>query len=60
MNAYAKQFDKISKYMNRLVTDEKFLKKYLKIWNKIKNLIKTELNSEPMYNDKYIKTKIKI
>ena len=46
--------------MNRLVKDEKFLKKYLKIWNKIKNLIKTELNSEPMYNDKYIKTKIKI
>ena len=60
MNAYAKQFDKISKYMNRLVKDEKFLKKYLKIWNKIKNLIKTELNSEPVYNDKYIKTKIKI
>ena len=46
--------------MNRLVKDEKFLKKYLKIWNKIKNLIKKELNSEPVYNDKYIKTKIKI
>ena len=46
--------------MNRLVKDEKFLKKYLKIWNRIKNLIKKELNSEPVYNDKYIKTKIKI
>ena len=60
MNAYAKYFDKSSKYMNHLVKDEKILKKYLKIWNKIKSLIKKELNSEPVYNDKYIKTKIKI
>ena len=46
--------------MNHLVKDEKILKRYLKIWNKIKSLIKRELNSEPVYNDKYIKTKIKI
>ena len=60
MNVYAKYFDKNSKYMNHLVKDEKILKKYLKIWNKIKSLIKKELNSEPVYNDKYIKTRIKI
>ena len=60
MNAYAKYFDKNSKYMNHSVKDEKILKKYLKIQNKIKSLIKKELNCEPMYNDKYIKTKIKI
>ena len=60
MNAYAKYFDKNSKYKNHLVKDKKILKKYLKIWNKIKSLIKKELNSEPVYNDKYIKTKIKI
>ena len=30
------------------------------MWNKIKSLIKKEFNSEPVYNDKYIKTKIKI
>ena len=60
MNAYAKYFDKNSKYMNHLVKDEKILKKYLKIWSKIKRLIKKGLNSEPVYNDKYIKTKIKI
>ena len=60
MNAYGKYFDKNSKYMNHLVKDEKILKKCLKIWNKIKSLIKKELNSEPVYNNKYIKTKIKI
>ena len=60
MNAYAKHLDKNNKYTNHLMKDEKILKKYLKIWNKIKSLIKNELNSEPVYNDKYIKTRIKI
>ena len=60
MNAYAKQFDKNNKYMNLLVNDKKMLEKYSEIWNKIKSLIKKEFNSEPVYNDKYIKTKIKI
>ena len=60
MNAYAKYFDEINKYMNLLVYDKKILEKYNKIWNKIKSLLKKEINSEPVYNDKYIKTKIKI
>ena len=60
MNAYAKYFEKNSKYMNSLIKNEEVLKQYLKIRNKTKSLIKKELNSEPVYNDKYIKTKIKI
>ena len=46
--------------MNLLVNDKKNIKKYPEIWNKIKSLIKKEFNSKPVYNDKYIKTKIKI
>ena len=60
MNAYTKYFDKNNKYINFLVSDKKILEKYSEIWNKIKRLIKKEFNSEPVYNDKYIKTKIKI
>ena len=60
MNAYAKYFDKNSKYINLLVNDEKILEKYSEIWNKIKSLIRKELNSEQVYNDKNIKTKINI
>ena len=60
MVAYIKYFDKNSKYMNLLANDEKILKKYSDIWNEIKSLIKKEFNSEPVYNDKYIKTKKKI
>ena len=60
MNEYAKHFDKNNKYMNLLANDKEILKKYSEIWNKIKSLIIKEFNSEPVYNNKYIKTKIKI
>ena len=60
MNAYAKYFDKNSKYMNLLVNDKKILETYSEIWSKIIGLIKKEFNSEPVHNDKYIKIKIKI
>ena len=56
MNAHAKHFDKNDKCINLLVSDKKYQKN---IWNKIKSLIKKN-NSEPVYNDKYIKIKIKI
>ena len=58
MNAYTKYFDNGSKGMNLLVCDELLIEKYNEIWNKIKNLFKKESDSEPVYNDKDIKTKI--
>ena len=60
MNAYAAYFDKNNKYRNLLVNDKERLKRYSEILNKIESLIKKEFNSEPAYNDKYIKTKTKI
>ena len=57
MNACTKYFNNKSKYINHLVKDEKILKQYL---IKKNNLIKEELNSELVYNDKDIKTTIKI
>ena len=60
MNAYGKCFDKNNKYINLLVNDKEILKKYSEIWNKIKSLIKKEFNSEPVYNNQYIKKKIKL
>ena len=35
------------------------LQKYNEIWNKISNLLKKGFDSEPVYNDKYNKTKTK-
>ena len=60
MNAYATYFDKNNKDINLLVNDKEILKKYLEIKDKIKSLIKNKFNSELVYNDKYIKTKIEI
>ena len=58
MNAYVKYFDKNSKYINFLVDDQEIIEKYIEIWEKVKNLLEENFDSEPVYNDKYIKTKI--
>ena len=58
MSAYRKDFDE-TKYVSFLIKDDKLLKEYNEIWKKIKNIIKKEFNSEPVYNEKYPKAKIK-
>ena len=60
MNTYAKYFDKNNKYIHILLNDQEIFKKYSEIQDKIRGLIKKKFKSEPAYNDKYIKTKIKI
>ena len=58
MNGYVKDFN--HKSVNLLVHNKELLKKYNEIWDKISNLLKKGFDSKPVYNDKYIKTKIKI
>ena len=48
-----------NKTMSFKASDKKLLKKYSKIWERVINLLSTKPGSEPGYNDKYIKTKIK-
>ena len=38
---------------------KEFLKEYTKVWEKVKYLIGKKFYAEPVYSDKYIKTKIK-
>ena len=35
------------------------LEKYKEIWDKVSNTIKKRFDSEPVYNEKYLRTKIK-
>ena len=58
MSAYRRDFDK-TKCMSFLIKDEKLLEKYNEIWKKFSNIIKKELDSKAVYNEKYLKTKIK-
>ena len=42
-----------------LVKDGELLEKYNDIWEKVNKNIKKEFDSEPVYDEKYLKTKIK-
>ena len=58
MSAYRKDFDE-TKYVSFLIKDDKLLEKYNEMWGKVKNSIKKEFDSEPVYNEKHLKPKIK-
>ena len=45
--------------MSFLIKDDKLLEKYNEIWEKVEIIIKKEFGSEPLYNEKYLKAKIK-
>ena len=46
--------------MTLLIKDVKILKKYNEIWQKVTKIIYKEVDSNPVYNEKYIETKIKV
>ena len=54
MSAYRKDFD-ITKYTSFLIKDDELLEKYNEIWEKVKNSLKKNFDSEPVYNEKYLK-----
>ena len=64
MSGYVKTFnvkerdkDKNNKLMSFLI-DEKLLEKYKAIWTKIEDVKNIRLNPLPVYDDRYMKTKI--
>ena len=46
--------------MSLLIKDKELLEKYNEIWEKVSSSIKKEFESNPLYNEKYLKTKIKV
>ena len=58
MSAYRKDSDE-PKCMSFLIKDDELLEKYNEIWEKVKNIIKKKIDTELLYNEKYLKTKIK-
>ena len=59
MSGYIKYFDDGGKNMSFKIEDEDMYSKYNEIWNKIKKTLNTRFHSQPIYDDKYIKTKVK-
>ena len=56
MSAYTRDFDE-TKYMSFSIKYDELLEKSNEIWEKLRNSIKKECDSEPVYNEKYLKTK---
>ena len=42
-----------------MIEDDSVLVKYNEIWNKIKKTLKIKFHSMPVYDEKYIKAKVK-
>ena len=42
-----------------MIKDDDVLEKYNEIWNKIKKALNIELDSMPVYDEKYIKAKVR-
>ena len=59
MSGYIKYFENGGKNMSFKIEEDQVYIKYNSIWNKIKELLDIKFHSEPIYDDSYIKTKVK-
>ena len=59
MSGYVKYFDNSGKNISFKIEDESVYLKYIENWNKIKDSLNSKFHSQPIYDDKYIKTKVK-
>ena len=60
MSGFIKYFDDGGKNMSFKIEDRNIYLKYSEIINKIKKLLNVKFNSQPIHNEEYIKTKVKI
>ena len=59
MTGYLNIFGNGNKKMSFLTNNNEFLERYTAIWEKISDLVNNKFDSDPIYNNKYINTKIR-
>ena len=59
INIYIKYFDNGGKNMSFLIKNSEVWEKYEDIWDVIKNKLNIKFHSEPIYENKYLKTKVR-
>ena len=59
MSGYVKYCDDGGRNMSLKIEDDSLLVKYNKIRNKIKKILTIKFHSQPVYDEKQIKTKVK-
>ena len=59
MTGYIKYFENGGKSMFFVINDDDVLDKYNEIWDKIKEKLNIKFHSTPVYDEQYIKTKVR-
>ena len=59
MTGYIKYFENRRKNMSFVIKDDYVPDKYNEIWDKIKGKLKIKFHSMPVYDEKYIKSKVR-
>ena len=59
MNGYIKYFDNGGKNMSFLIKNDEVWQKYEDIWDVIKNKLNIKFHSQPIYENKYLKAKVR-
>ena len=59
MSGHIKYFENGSRNMSFFIKDDEVWDKYDKIWDVIKDKLVIKFHSEPIYEHKYLKTKIR-
>ena len=59
MTGYLNIFKDGARKMSFFTTNNEFLERYTEIWEKISDLVNKKFDSDPIYNNKYINTKIR-
>ena len=59
MSGYIKYFENGGKNMSFLIKNDRVVDKYNTIWDKIKETLNIKFHSMPVYDEKYIKAKVR-
>ena len=59
MTGYLNIFENRNRKMSFFTNNNEFLERYTAIWEKISDLVNKKFDSDPIYNNKYINTKIR-
>ena len=59
MTGYLNIFEDGTRKMSFLTDNNEFLERYTKIWEKLSDLIDKTFDSDPVYNNKHINTKLR-
>ena len=59
MSGYIKYFESVGKNMSFMIEDNCVLVKYNEIWNNVKKILNIKFHNTAIYNEKYIKAKLR-